>query len=576
MGQIPYRSIILDDFSGGWVTMTGALALQRNQSPDMLNLIALPGRLRFRGGYQNVCALPDGADGAYPFYDSDNAKHFAVWCGGDLYDLISGTPVLVTASVYTAGSRIGRTDLNGILYWSCGQPNPVYMQYWDPVAATFGAVAASAGMGHIDPPASDYLFIYLNSIMALAPTWQSPTVYQPNVFAWCGTNDPSDWQAANSQAVGANNGGKVVFGIPFGIANTGIVPGRTFLIGRNDQGIWAYTGAMPTLTESILNCPVGCLAGESVQYIPTSGAFGVVNFLGTDGQIWQVNGVNAVIVSGNILDTISQAVSYALQLNPNQRFYSGYNEEWQYYWVDINGTQYAYRWQTSAWMKFQGWPTGPIFSTIGFTGAPVYYTAGNGASPYLSQIAMDHTFDNGVMPTTYYDTPYLHGGDLRLMKEFPWITIGAYDTGTLYSVKGTGNKRLDGSHMESDESMLQAPLTTNLDNAFILGSSLLGGPNVLTTTSPVVGGNPVIMQTVLACPVTETKFIPAGIKETLKANAMKLRIAYAGGTQAAYDILQIQAQFVPKGYMRGAGNQFNPTAGAPDNFDPFTAPVGPS
>jgi len=148
------------DFSGGWVVYTGAMALSGNQSPDMLNVIPFPGKLQYRGGTSVYSALPYAADASYQFYDGNDANHFMVWAHGNLYDCISGTYVLIASGAYTAGARIGHVDLNGILYWST---ETVAIQYWDPVAATHGAVAQT---GSSLVPSSPYLTIYTNSIIA--------------------------------------------------------------------------------------------------------------------------------------------------------------------------------------------------------------------------------------------------------------------------------------------------------------------------------------------------------------------------------------------------------------------------
>ncbi len=571
------KSLILNDFAGGWVTVNGALSLASNQCSDILNLIPLPGRLRFRGGYQNKALQPFPADHAIPFYDKDHGKHYAIWAGGNLYDAVSGVYVLIAAAVYTPGNRVGACVLDGVLYWSCGKPNPVKLQFWSPSAGTHGPVVNAGGVGYIDPPASNFLFTYLNCIMALAPTWGSPAgpdVFQPTLMVWCDVDRPDKWFGANGQAVGSNDGGELVFGMQFGIANTGVSPSRQIIVGRSDIGIYSYSGAMPNLEENVLNCPVGCRDADTVQYLPMTGLFGSIYFLGTDGQFWQLNGINAAPVSTNITDTIVNAVNNALAANPDLRFNSGYNEEWQYYWCDVNGTQFAFRWQTGAWTKFQGWPSGPTFLTTGFNGAPAYFVASKSeANPYLSQIAIDNVADNGVMPVVYYETAALHAGDQRLMKEWQWATIGVYDTGAKYAVSGKGNKRIDGSYMQSDEMMFTAPgADTIVQGQFILGQSKLGGPDVLGIGTTATGGEPTIVNGVFRCPVKPDEWMPEGQYETLKSNACKIKVRYAGGS-SSFELLTIEVQYVPLGYYRGAGNQYNPTAGAPDGFDPFVGPL---
>jgi len=579
-----YKSLNMNDFSGGWNVVTGAMGLPLNQSPDCLNVLPLPGKLRFRGGTINKVALPHPADHAFPFYDSAGGKHYAIWAGGTLYDVASGAVVTVDAASYTsvAGVKIGACVLNGVLLWSVGDAwTPVKLRFWNPAASTHGAVTSSTGVGLVDAPASSFLFTYLNQVYALSPLWgkvggSGTDVYQKNVMAISEVNDYTSWPAATSQAVGPNNGGTLVAGLQMGISNTGVPPARNLLILRSDEGVYAYTGAPPSLVESVLNCPVGCLDADSVQFVPALDGLGGIIWLGTDGQFWKSNGINCLPICQNTYNYIINAVGNTLNNNANARFRSFYNDVWQYYSCDVNGTQFAYFYNTGAWSKFQGWPSGPTFSTTGFTGAPIYYVASSATSnPYVAQIAVDNSLDNGSMPSTYWTTPFLHGGDLRGYKSFDWITLCPLDTGVTYRVQGISNKRSDNTYMQSDSALLAAPLGgTAGSGKFILGVSKLGGPDVLGSGSvSVASAIPVPMQTKMVCSVPDDPYLLPGMKESLKGVAAQYTIKWAAG-QAAFDLLWIEVQYAPLGEQRGAGGPYNPVVNSPAVFDPWNSPAG--
>jgi hypothetical protein len=110
--------LALSDMSGGLVTDLGPLAMSANQTPDSLNVFAWQGQLRFRGGYTQWCTLPGAADGDFSFVDAAQIQHMMVWCIGNLYDVVSGTPVLISSNVYVAGQPIAHCQLNSKMYWA--------------------------------------------------------------------------------------------------------------------------------------------------------------------------------------------------------------------------------------------------------------------------------------------------------------------------------------------------------------------------------------------------------------------------------------------------------------------------
>ena len=246
-----YKRIFLNDWSGGFNTYKGSLNLSANEFPDGANVFPVPGALLYVGGWSSFSDLPAAADMAYPpcdrgaFYDSAGSKHLPVWAGGYLYDVVNGTAVQIVDATqdppvpesYTAGERVGVMDNNGIIYWST---ESVPLRYWNPATGEVGAVVQT---GPDAPPASPCLFYYAGSIVACGVKWGS-SAFQPNVFSWSGVNQAGYWHAVNSQAVGPNNGEGIVFGTVMGVAEVGVPPTENFIIGRSDNGIYSYHGAI--------------------------------------------------------------------------------------------------------------------------------------------------------------------------------------------------------------------------------------------------------------------------------------------------------------------------------------------
>jgi len=565
-----YQKLNLTDFSGGLNTYIGALSLSPNQSPDCLNVIPFPGRLQYRGGWTLFSSLTTGdpCDFLYPFYDSTGAKHLVSWEDGSVYDYISGSAVLVEAGAYTEGQKIGAVDLNGVLYWSTVN---VPLRFWNPVAATHGAVAQS---GASPPPAASYLCLYTNAIVAFNVTFGAGA-QQPNVFAWSAINDPTNWTAANAQAVGPNNSIPLQFGLQFGIAEIGVSPFRTLIVGRGDKGIYGYQGALGSLSEFVVNLPAGCKDGYSAQYIPGADQFGNVIFLATDTQIWATNGVTASPVSLPVLPTLTAQVSTALVGNANARFFSGYNNTFQYSWCDINGVQYVYKWDLKAWSNFTGWPSGPVASSTDGSGVPVLYVGANSSSPkVIGIVGVPQTGDNGAAPSIYWKTPFLSMGDPGTYKEFNWVDIYVYDTGTNYGVNGATMPRPDGTFRTASTLVFNTP--SSASNLFILGLSTLNGPNVLGSgaTTALGTGTPFVYHGRLSCPATGSGILAGltGLTEQLAGNAGQIKVAYNSGT-IDFELTGIQLRFKSRGSLRDGGLKFNPEAGVTQVFDPYNGNV---
>ena len=314
-------------------------------------------------------------------------------------------------------------------------------------------------------------------------------------------------------------------------------------------------------------------------------------FLGSDSQFWKTNGINAVVASLPIQNLVQSAVGNAYISNPKARFFAGYNEQFAYYFCNVNDMQFVYKWDTQIWTLFQGWPNGPILNATDNNGIPSLYVASNVSSQLgLFQVGVPGTPDNTLMPSVYYKTAWLHAGDPEILKLWHWIAIMAYNTGTVYSVTARGLARSnDGSFMQTDPIYLKTAPQGTSGNPFILNVSILDGPNVLVPPG-VLGlpSAPVLTHGRLACPVVwEADSMCRGyleevsggggtIYEDLKANAVQFTIAWYSGTQD-FDLLGLQSRFLTRAYRREGGDQYDSEAGVPNPHDPFVyAPLLPN
>lgn len=572
-------SLKINNFDGGLNLYKGAMSLGSNESPDELNVVPFPGRLKYRGGSAEYSPQEDPADMALDFYDQDGMKHFAVWNGGNLQDMVSGAPVDVETGVYTEGERIGACVINGILYWSTWS---VPLRYWDPAAPAAGAVAQT---GTDPPPSSPCLMVYTNAIVALGVDFGTK---QTTVMAWSTVNDPGAWDAADAQAVGPLSAtAELQFGLVLGIAEIGVTPFRTFVVARSDEGIYSYSGALGSLEEKLINCPTGCRDGASAQYLPGAENFGIIVFLGNDAQFWATNGITASPVSLQILPLLADQAGYAILANPNARFWSGYNEQFQYYFCNVSDVQFVYKWDMKCWTMFAGWPSGPVINSTDDQGVPALFVASDDqVSPRFMRIGLAGQPDNvtsvstGTIPPIYWKSAWLHGGDPELTKIWQWVAIVANNVGTVYEVSARGLARAnDGSYMETEPLYLSTTPGQSAGNPFILDVSILDGPSVLQPPGVLAPpSSPVMAHGRLACPfVAETDSMLVGITdlfEELKAVAVQFTIAYNGGT-LDYDLLALLARFEEDGYQREGGNEYEAEAGVANPHSPFIPELVP-
>lgn len=528
------RQLNVNDMSGGLVTSIGPLSLASNQTPDSLNVFAYQGQMLFRGGYQQFASLPGQTDGSFTYVDASRKQHLMAWVNGSLYDFASGTAVAVASSVYTPGQQIGHCILNGVMYWST---LTVPLRQYD--GTTESAVPNSGGVGIVPPPAANFLVTYAGSIVAVYPVPLG--VPEPSSFMWSNVNDPTTWPGVNIQTVGSNDGSICTFAllmgiIPGGIQQGGGVPAtRQLLVGKNSGNLFLYAGALGTLTENAVPCPVGSIDANCPVYIPSSQGAGAVAFLGSDGQAWLTDGNSAVVISNNIKDLIYKLTQDALAANSSQKFNAVYNARWQYYLLDFgSNTQLAYKWDTQAWWLFRGWPSGPFITAMAASGLPQIFVCSQSAGASGAyEIALDQTNDAGASISAYYTTPYIHGGKPQNEKIFNRFDLFAFSVGIQYTITAQTIPRSDNTVQEAQQIVFNDPAfgatgtsgsggvwNVSLWNEFVWG----GGFNTLTQPYPLA-----VMTSILNTVSAPTMWIPGGIPTPLRSAAVQVKVSWSGG-----------------------------------------------
>lgn len=564
------KQLNLNDMSGGLVTSTGPFALSANQTPDSLNVFAYQGQLLFRGGMTQFCTLPGPTDGDFTYVDSGGTQHLMVWSAGNLYDCRSGTAVAIVMGIYTPGQQIAHAILNGTMYWAT---LTVPLRQYD--GTTEMAVANSGGAGIIAPPACNFLVPYAGSLIAVYPVPSG--VPEPSSFMWCDVNDPTTWPGVSIQTVGSNDGSFCTFALLMGVipggvtSGTGVPSTRQLMVGKNKENLFMYQGALGTLTENAIPCPVGSIDANSPVYIPTKEGLGAVMFLGSDGQFWLTNGNTAIVASQLIEPTVYALTQNALILNSAQKFNATYNAQYQYYLCDFGAnTQLAYKWDTQAWWLFQGWPSGPYMTAFASSGLPTIFVAAQGVGTSgLYQIGLAQTNDNGATISAYYTTPYLHGGQAQVEKIYNRTTLFTLNVGVQYKVTGTTMPRNDNSQQTSRPLLLSDPAfgatvstTAGVWDSGIWDSSTWGG-GLVSLAQPYPAAAMTGRFAVLS---TATKWVPAGEPSLLRSGAVQVKVAYnAGVPDFRMVALNVAMQFRSRGFVGQVPGTTEDITGQPPN-----------
>ncbi len=430
------------DFSGGLNSEGDPHDLDLNTSPDCQNVkITRDGRLIGRFGWvERVASLPAAPDGLAFFYDSAGNRRLALWADGNLYEVSNFTLVAIASSIYAAGQRIAWTTLNGILYFSDGVTisgaSGVY--YWDPASPANGYLASSGTPGTIAAPACKVMTTYAGSLVLGNLTYHGSGITANDTFIWSNVNDPTTIVGTNLQRVGAGAGGHINCMLPLAVANVGVSPFKTILVGKSEFGIYAYSGALGQLAEIIVNCPTGVRDGETLRYIPGPDGSGYACFLGTDNKVWAVNGTQAVEISNNIRTELGEAIETSLADSPYQRITSVINTKDFQYVLDIGrNIHYVYHYDKKAWTRYSGWPSGHWTEARNSAGAYNLYCADRTA---LTMKEANLSLKDGsasILP--YWKTPFIHAGDSEMLKTWKWIYAAFRTNNGNVTVQATAN-----------------------------------------------------------------------------------------------------------------------------------------
>jgi hypothetical protein len=549
--------IKLTDFTGGLNTMDGPLSLASNQTFSCQNVISYPGRLFYIGGFNNFCSLPSGAyaDASWEFYDINNNHHLCVWASGNLYDCVSGAYTLIASNVYTAGQQVGRQDLGGVLYY-CTATVP--LRQWNGTVEK--AVPNSGGTGVVPPPSGTVLAAFAGSLICGNPTVSS--TYYPGGFIYSDVNDPTTWYGNVLNQLGSNE--FIQWIVTLGVSSAGVPPTGSFMIGCTNQ-IFIYKGPLNSLTQNIVNCPVGAADPNSAFFVPSPDLFPGIIFLGSDGQFWISNGITTGCISLKIMNLVYSLVQGAKLNFPNPRYFATYNAEYFYYMCDFGSNQQlVYMVNTKSWFFVNGWPSGPYISGHDNAGFPANFVATNNTSfgPALYETGLANTTFDGRSPSIYYSTAYLHGGDFELWKEWQWIAIATLNYMNTYQVSATSLPRADNTVLTSQ--------SLTFSNANVVSGSAAEWDVSQWDVAMWAGLSssqvtPCINHGMLSVAVPASTWVRTNTTQPLRSSAVYFTISWLSGESdsgtPALDLIGIIARYVPRGRKPVGGQLFTAQSG---------------
>lgn len=544
------RNVDITDFLGGLNSEKDQTDMNLNESPFCQNVFARPGKLIGRNGsVPLVSGLPAGSDGTLFFFDKGGNRRQIVWSAGNLYQVTFGISTLIATAVYNAGQRIASTTLYGTVYYSDGI---VPMRQWEPLSNIEKQTPSSGAPLSLPPPAFNVVVTYEGSIVAGCVTVPG-FAQEPDTFRWCDVNDPTTWNGTSAQAVGEGFGGKINAMNIMGVSAQGVSPFRALWVGKDENGIFGYQGALGSQTEFLIPASCGCLDGNSVQFIPGPSGQAYVCWLGTDRKVWFTNGISADELSGNIRTELSNYILAQIQANPNQLFSSVRNDANYQYVLDCGGNrQYVYDFQNQYWTKYQGWPSGFWTAGTDSTGFPAIFCAPDVAGANAGTFWQANTglTDDGAIIPYIWKTGLLNAGNMYQYKEWIWAYVTFATNGGQVEVTVTEGPNTTGSTLVSDFT-IQAPLTA-AGQPFILDQSLLDGPDLLTPNPETATYTTYRFKNAIACPVDPSNysefFSSTGpLFESLRAADVQLELSQTN-IAAHFEIWGARLQYIPFGY----------------------------
>ena len=410
------KSIDILDFTGGLNSITDLFDLDLTQSPDCLNVYAEIGRLVGRKGSQSIVTMSGTSDGIMQMYDALGSRRKFVWNNGNLVETTFGTEDIKATGSYNAGNRVCHTVLNGIIYYSDGI---IPIRQYDPITGVDSDITPDLSRaGAIPVPSANVLITYTGALVAGACV--AAGVFEPQQFRWCDINNPSVWIGANVQAVGQGVGGQINAMSNMGVSDAGVSPFRSLLVGKSQEGVYGYQGALGQLQEFLIPVPSGVQDGASMVFIPSPDGKAMVTWLGTDRKVWYSNGVTCAELSGPIRTELAEYVQNQIVTKGQNALFCGVNNAENFHYVLDCGdnTQYVYDYQNKYWTRYNGWPSGYWASGADNAGFPAIFFASNTDTKYGQANVGVTEFDGTTPITHYWKTPYLGAGNHQRLKDF--------------------------------------------------------------------------------------------------------------------------------------------------------------
>ena len=563
-------SVVMKDISGGLNLQEGAFNLASTETFSCMNVIGFPGRTIYVGGFApyTTASVSAPADGNWQFYDVNEAKHLIEWRGGNMYDNVNGIVTLIASSIYIAGQNIGRIDQNGILYWCTAT---VTVQQFNGTANTPVVSSGDTGTGPI--PTGTCMCSYAGSIVVGNPGFGADQ--NPGSFIPSNVNDPTSFITANLTETGGNNFIQAM--VPMGVAAGGVPPTNSIMICGSEFLILAQ-GVVNQLKLNSVNVPMGCQDGNSVQYIPTGDLLGSVIYLGNDNQFWETNGITGDCISKKLLNWLNLTLQNSKASNPSIRFSGAYGARYQYYLCDLGMNQLLlYRWQQKAWYFVQGWPSGFYCNGTTGIGFPANYVSNTTSSfTYgIYQVGQDNIAFNGVQPSIFFNTAYMHANDPSMMKEWQYLELSMNNIiPAVYQVTATGLPYEQvPAPVSNPLTFLNPLLITMLEaNYGIWNQSLwdhaVWGPGSSTSPQQPYPASGMLVQS-----VPETVWNPV-TTQPLRSSAVSFNISWTSNGVANaipdFDILNLQARYKTMGHLMVGGQQYSAESGASGSSYPFT------
>lgn len=298
-GQPPFRYFIRYNPTGGSPTL---LALTANgTNVTLVNVGAASwtaGSIIYTGAsaynspnmvqFQNNVIIAAGFSLAPQIYNGTTVTSLTnTWSGGNqLPAWQANTGYVVNASLIAAGSYIYQAiNVSG----NSGASSPTFPTTIGSTVVDGGITWQNAGpVTPPAPPAARFVFNHLDSvwIWGTAATDQASGIDGPDVIAMSDLGNATSWNPLNRAFVGRNDGQLVQGGATFTLGEAGI-PATTQIVLFKTRDNYTIQGAFPEVTIAKATSGLGCVAPNTIQFVPDLGGIMRLTYEGPaifDGQ----------------------------------------------------------------------------------------------------------------------------------------------------------------------------------------------------------------------------------------------------------------------------------------------------